>query len=456
MNSKILVVHKEHLKKLVDIDGVTSDAIYVKLLYRLKECKQIIDSLENKIPTNYRPYPTRNNLQKGYLEIKNLVSIFCLYLLDYKDEKLPKIDNQFDYTLEGLQKILAHLDKKQLKAIDNKIHCRKGFNELLEALTKNDHPFGLISIDGNWNIIGEKCEPIEKIEDYINSLDSPLDDEITPSQNNSWIRNIKSFYRKHDLKLGWLFSLIFSWIPYISIPILSIGFYKAFKKKISKKMKYTSYILYSLIFLLTIGYQQYLGYEHVKFHNNNLQKGYELVKDIKSGTFNVDPSGRKIGFMTIGEGKVSVDSIVDLIVLPDLKYREKFYFTIFLDFHNNGILPINNVGARIFHQRINNDLYLTGRLSGDFTNTISDVSEIHNVPKEYQIGFDDAIIRNTQGATNFERCAGSNYELPINIDIMHKMIMLPNLGIKENGWCDQGTVLVSLFIENISTDTIQN
>ena len=96
---------------------------------------KIIKDYEITIPTNYRVWPTRNNITKGFLDLKNLAGILCLYLLDYKDEGTPIYLHRYNYTVEGLQKIFAHLDKEQLKQIDLSTNYKEEYNKFLKTLT---------------------------------------------------------------------------------------------------------------------------------------------------------------------------------------------------------------------------------------------------------------------------------------------------------------------------------
>ncbi|HNP66272.1 MAG TPA: hypothetical protein PKH16_00070 [Aequorivita sp.] len=167
---KIEVYHKKKLLSLIERKGY-KDFIFPKLLKRLESCKSDIENLAIEIPVNYRPWPTRNNILRGYLHIENLAGILCLYLLDHSDFETPQVYNRFGYDLEDLQKIFIHLNKEQLNALDLKFNYRKGYNELLSILTYKEHPYGQIFIDENWNLIGDKCIPLVKIENYYLELD---------------------------------------------------------------------------------------------------------------------------------------------------------------------------------------------------------------------------------------------------------------------------------------------
>ena len=237
MNTKIAVLHKKELLKLIEVEGYSRDHIYPKLLERLESCEQIIKDYEITIPTNYRVWPTRNNITKGFLDLKNLAGILCLYLLDYKDEGTPIYLHRYNYTVEGLQKIFAHLDKEQLKQIDLSTNYKEEYNKFLKTLTENEHPFGLIQLDENWNITGIKCEPVEDIENYIIELNKKIEkksknsseqkvitDETPDERKDSLIPEKPNFFRTYTKSIITVLTVFF-------IGLMSILVYKNHTKE---------------------------------------------------------------------------------------------------------------------------------------------------------------------------------------------------------------------------------
>ncbi len=226
-------------------NGVTKSGtvnfIYNLSVNILKKKEVLISELENKLPVNYKENSLRNYLKKhDYISTENLTEIICFIIDPLKE--IPKTkpsdkseDLNINHSLLTLQKIFAHFNKLQLKEIDLEHNCRKGFNELLRKLTKDNHPFGLISIDENWNIVGEKCKPIAEIENYIIQLADNTknnEDYINTEEHEEPNDNADDYSRKKHSKITIIIVLI----------VLVLGFlgwnqYKK-NKKIDQQIEY--------------------------------------------------------------------------------------------------------------------------------------------------------------------------------------------------------------------------
>jgi tetratricopeptide (TPR) repeat protein len=181
----IKIFNKEEFRNLI-LNGVSRDFVYPKLKTRVEGYKEIIDGLAVSIPTNYKETALKNNIDKyNAIHINNLTGILCLVLQDAYDNERPSNQNKFNYTLKHLQKIFAHLDTNDLKKAQEYL---PGYNELIEKLTQDNHPFGKISLDENWNIVGEKAVSIEN---YKNNLINDSKAASIPKSKNKkkWHQN---------------------------------------------------------------------------------------------------------------------------------------------------------------------------------------------------------------------------------------------------------------------------
>jgi hypothetical protein len=248
--------------------------------------------------------------------------------------------------------------------------------------------------------------------------------------------------KTHQLLIGYFFGFLFSFSGLIVLPIASIGIYKTMREVENPKIKRKRYIIYSAMLLIFVCFQIFFV---PKILNQD-----SLIGNIYRGKFNPDPAGKGLGFLSLNDAncKSGCSNVLDLVYVPKLKKEEKYYFKIYLDYHNMGSVSINNAGAKIIFKKFEKDNYLTitGKLMGDYINPIYDTSRLVNLPKNYKIKFEEGFIRNSHGENDPVNCSGYSYEINITDEILRTGVKIDVLDTQFGGWCDQGTVIATFSI----------
>ena len=163
MEVAIKILDKAKAIKLLRLN-CTRDTFNLIVGKNINECLPLIKELKANILSNTSKTELNKGFVSGELKLEHVASLICTIFGASIDDKTS---DYIPYNAEHLQKIFAHLDKKDLKKAET---YRKGYNELLEKLAKNNHPFGKLEIDQNWNIIGNNGMSLKEIEDYITNL----------------------------------------------------------------------------------------------------------------------------------------------------------------------------------------------------------------------------------------------------------------------------------------------
>lgn len=227
---------------------------------------------------------------------------------------------------------------------------------------------------------------------------------------------------------------------------------ETFNKPVTKSKRYTWLYITGLIvgILLII----YLVLSNMG--NRFMDRVDEAIDDTLVGEFDPDPSGNGTGFFSIYD-KMAVDvaNKLDSISVPDLKIGEKYYASLFIDFRNRGVASIKNAQATVslLDTLFTGTYLITATLSGDRVSKIFDTTTIINLPEPSLLKLVSAHIENTHGETDPMECTGYNYEIELSDIKQDKIIVdLDVLDTIENGWCDQGFVVLIVSLEKLPLD----
>ena len=175
---------------------------FSSLLKKKKGEKKLYEKLwnykdvDNNLPSNFPKTALKNDLQNSDgIRIELLTGIIYLMLKDNNPDEVG-----FKYTVQDFQKIFTHFNKSDLNTIRGDYFEK--YNHLLEKLTAN-HPFGKLTLNDNWEIIGGKSTSIE---DYNNRIDKNKNEKLN-----------KKTFNKNILVFIGLSIIISALIFYISI-----------------------------------------------------------------------------------------------------------------------------------------------------------------------------------------------------------------------------------------------
>lgn len=163
------------------------------------------------------------------------------------------------------------------------------------------------------------------------------------------------------------------------------------------------------------------------------------------GEFDPDPAKKGMGFASIHKGDVPDNSanLFDAIKLSGLESGEDFIFTVFTDFHNMGIINIEEAKVKLYvsKQEAKNKLIINSELSASNAPSINDMVTIEGLPIHYDIELIKLKKENTHGKTDPKECTGYSYEIDLELEDAKQGVDLDVLDSKYNGWCDQGYVI---------------
>lgn len=178
------------------------------LYYSNKYKPLIIELLGPKFPLNTSKAQVNKSIVEEKFKIEHLTSLICLVIKSSVGEKNEnnKTINKIDYTIKDFQLIFTLLDKEDLKQHEQ---YRESYNRLLNSLIEENHPFGKIQIDGNWNLIKGKCKPVQEIKNYLINFkeggntkrDRPSKGLIRESRINQYLNQIHAEFDQIGLKL---------------------------------------------------------------------------------------------------------------------------------------------------------------------------------------------------------------------------------------------------------------
>ncbi|WP_301401803.1 hypothetical protein [Polaribacter huanghezhanensis] len=364
-----------------------------------------------------------DNIGKGNLTLMNVISILCFL---FKKES--------NYDIEEIKRFLSNLKLK-----DKEIGVVTGFDTFIEnirpVLEDDFKKYNYLINPKTW-----KFEIIE-IKTSLENINS------TKINSETIFTKIKKGLNKHLLYIGYFFGYLFSFVPFVVLPIASIGIYKTYNQDYSKKVKRKRYFAFGGMILSFIILQ-------VLITRTLLAQDLEINRNLTSmlyGEFNGDPSDSGLGFLSVNDDlcEIGCGSLLDKIDVPKLKYGEQYYFNVFLDFHNKGKGNIRNAIAKISFLK-GETLSITGTLIGDYLNPVFDTAYLTNLPENYQIIFEGGTLSNKHNSRDNQGCSGYSYALEVGKEIINEGISLDVLDSKLGGWCDQGTVSIKFSILNIT------
>ena len=172
-----------------------------------------------------------------------------------------------------------------------------------------------------------------------------------------------------------------------------------------------------------------------------------------SGQFDSDPAGNGTGFLSIhpnpsvnqGDCTNCANQNNSISVnAPNPGNTDTF--SVYLDFRNEGTADITSARAKL---NVSSSGNITGILTGTGASNsgISDGVNLNNLPSSFDINFISAYTENTHGAPN---CTGYSYYNPgfTSSQIYGSGASIGTLDTVQNGWCDQGYLVVTLEVEN--------
>ncbi len=257
-----------------------------------------------------------------------------------------------------------------------------------------------------------------------------------------------SLLKKYRTLLAYIFGFLFTLFPVLSLPILSIGFYKTKTEVKKRNVKRNRNFIFSLMLVLTLAWLFFSTYNLYDVLGNDLYA--EPLEQSNRIGFNPDPAQSNLGFFSINDDTCrTCANIKDIVKVPSLKVGESFNFIVCVDYHNWGNVTIENPKTAInFPDPEDDNLRITAKLFGSNVPTIFDTAMLTNLPDSYDIEVRGAYMTNIHGQT-MKGCEGYSYRIEVlDFDNMDKGIPLTKLDTKNDGWCGQGIFLAKYSIIN--------
>jgi hypothetical protein len=313
-------------------------------------------------------------------------------------------------------------------------------------LADENHPFGKISLNENWDIIGKECRSIGEIEKYIIKLkeNESFQRKTIPDSKTGLTEDEN--LEKSDSRVfpKWVYALgfIFSFIPIVVWPIVAIGLYRTNIVLLKFEKKRFNNLLFGLMFFSSI-FSLYGGYYF-------FSEKFELMSKYKpQGEFMSDFFNRDIGFAVINEK----GSIKNSVYLPKIGPGESE--TVFLK-----CFYTNRGDGTIFNAKANFYFWPTGRtknshvvfaLMGSGAETIYDTVNINNLPKNWKL--EPLCVR----IYNWDKCPDYEYLHDSNM-INNSRFSFPLGDLDTHTYplngkiykCDSGNMTLELLITNTS------
>ena len=215
MDLKVEIFFKQELNNLLR-KGEKRDAFLDISFKHLLDCKEILEGLDNEVPYYLdKRTKIKSDIGNNKLELKTLTHIICVFAKAPLSNSAP---HRVEYDVTDFQKFFIHLNKEQLKAIDLKFGYRKKYNDLFDVLIGEDHHFGKLMLDEDWNIVGENCEPIEKIQKYLINLGGIDENDFDKIDKEKTLFNqFKQFVSKNKLVFSICVALVLCVITFLVV-----------------------------------------------------------------------------------------------------------------------------------------------------------------------------------------------------------------------------------------------
>lgn len=355
------------------------------------------------------PQKIKEHIEKEILSDKSLGSIIC-YIFSSEENSdliLEKMVNLFK--IISIKEKRSHREK--LNDLISKNIERK--NSII-ANTEFFSPDVNIFINQNWKINVESDEQIVTEKEN-------LDEYITVKSDTDEFKSTNEINKKEEI---------------LNEP----------KKREKKRSFRWAYILTSILGVLLVLYLVFI------------QLGGKLIAPIEKamtenikGVFDPDPSGNGFGFLSINfTDENNTANLYDSTRIPPLKTGESFVFFVFIDFHNMGIIDIEDARGKI-NFTVNssqNILTINAELSGKNVSSIYDTSTILDYTSNHQINFIQGRIENSHYKSDKDYCAGYQYNIEIGEELINEGVSLDVLDAYLEGWCDQGYIIAQFEITN--------
>jgi hypothetical protein len=178
-----------------------------------------------------------------------------------------------------------------------------------------------------------------------------------------------------------------------------------------------------------------------------------------AASFDSNPSGNT-GITSINnEG--ALGGQYNFYAIPDLDPGESTTIDVMTDYmaQQGSSEPVYNARVRYITQNIsgsNPSFDFAASLSASNATSRSDTARVNNLPSEWTIEAISARVVNTQGQggdTQDSNCGNVNYNQNAFSSIFSGGYLLGTLSNANNGWCDQGTAIVTYRITNDEQET---
>ena len=186
--------------------------------------------------------------------------------------------------------------------------------------------------------------------------------------------------------------------------------------------------------------------------------GSFAVDALAGGQFDPDPAGYGRGFTSIHPNPsvqqgdcTNCANQYNSITVNAPNPGNKDTFSVYLDFRNMGTGNITNARAKM---NVLSNGVIRGTLTGSGASNsgITDDVMIYGLPSSYNVNFISAYTENTHTAPN---CSGYSYYNPgiSQSTVYGSGASIGTLDTVQNGWCDQGYLVVTLEVENTTVIT---
>lgn len=186
--------------------------------------------------------------------------------------------------------------------------------------------------------------------------------------------------------------------------------------------------------------------------NYSYSQNINEISVLEKGHYDLDPSNSGFGFVSISEGENEPGNAnkQNSLSIPKLNKNDRFVFTIYLDFHNNGKSDILKSSAKIEFAILNDEkLSIKGIFNGKNISPQTDLAYLYDFKDSYSIKFLSGSIENNHSTTDSTECEGYNISKVLSkSDIFNKGVNLGILDTRYKGWCDQGYVIATFEINN--------
>ncbi|HAV54305.1 MAG TPA: hypothetical protein DCX41_05150 [Aequorivita sp.] len=412
---------------------VISKKEFLNILKKGKGKNKLLDALYGyngfslKLPSDFPRTALANDLANEVIREEILTGIVYLMLSDNKSD--PK--HNFIYSVEDLQKVFSHLDKKDLLRLGQDKLAK--YNEIITTLTTGNKKFEGIFLDSNWTVSGNKTSSIENYE-----IGLKINRNRIFRKSKDILNSPKWFY---------IIGFSFFFIPFVAWPVAVLGLYKTNISKEFNGKKLRKNIVFVSMLILNIA-TIYIGYYYFD------QNFYLSLKEKPLGEFYPAlPKSNMSRFAYFNKIEGAYDK-----QLPNIKPGEStsIFMRAFYGNKGKGIIYNANLKYYFDHMGQTSRAEFVIFLKGSNTNSIFNELVLYNFPEQWRI--EAVCARVTQEDSP---CDGYNtfYDRAILKNTTPAILMgdLDTVIYKKDGKfykCDYGFVEIEFIVTN--TKNIEN